>query len=83
MKQFRDGYFSESTEGKQLIQEYYDIAPTIVKRIDRQENRKELYQDLYEEYLVPCIRKIEEQDYEACKTLYQDMVLKLKERYIQ
>ena len=65
-----------------MMEAYYDIAPTIVKRIDRQEDRDAVYRNLYEEYLLPCIRKIEAQDYEACKVRYQEMVMELKARYI-
>lgn len=82
LKKYRDRYLELTEEGHALVEAYYDIAPTIVKRIDRQENRKEIYRNLYEEYLLPCIRQIEEQDYEACKIWYQKMVLELKERYI-
>ena len=38
--------------------------------------------DRYEEYLLPCIRKIETQDYEACKVRYQEMVMEMKALYI-
>lgn len=82
LKEYRDHYLESTEEGHALVEEYYDIAPTIVKRIDRQEDRKLVYQKLYEEYLLPCLRKIEERDYEACREQYQKMVLDLKTRYI-
>lgn len=82
LKEYRDHYLESTGEGHALVEAYYDIAPTIVKRIDRQEDRKAVYRNLYEEYLLPCIQKIEEQDYEACKAWYQKMVLELRERYI-
>lgn len=82
LKEYRDRYLESTEEGHALVEAYYDIAPTIVKRIDRQKDREVIYQNLYEEYLLPCIQKIERQDYEACKEQYQRMVLNLKAQYI-
>ena len=64
------------------MEEYYDIAPTIVKRIGRRPDRKEIYERLYRDYLLPCIRSIEARDYDACQERYQKMVLDLKTQYI-
>lgn len=82
LREYRDHYLEPTEEGHALVEAYYDIAPTIVKRIDRQDSRKEIYRKLYEDYLLPCIRRIEEQDYEACREQYQKMVLELKAEYI-
>ncbi len=82
LKSYRDQYLEKTPEGHALVEEYYDLAPTIVKRIERQPDRKELYQELYQEYLLPCIRSIEAGDPEACRETYQEMVLKLKDRYM-
>lgn len=73
---------SATKEGRALVEAYYDIAPTIVKRINRQPDRDQIYQKLYQEYLLPCIDQIEAQEYEACKAGYQEMVLALKEKYM-
>lgn len=51
LKDYRDQYMESDPERKEMVDEYYDIAPTIVKRMDRCDNRKELYQDLYDRYL--------------------------------
>ena len=82
LKDYRDQYMEKDPAKKEMVDEYYDIAPTIVKRIDRTENRQEVYQDLYERYLVPCIHEIEEGKYEECCKRYEDMVLDLKSRYL-
>ncbi len=36
--------------------EYYDIAPTIVERHEKERIKGDL-QSVYEDYLMPCIRK--------------------------
>jgi hypothetical protein len=68
-------------EGHALVEEYYDIAPTIVKRMEKEPDRQACYQRLYVQYLAPCIRDIEAERYEQCREHYEKMVLELKERY--
>lgn len=82
LKDYRDNYLEPTPEGHALVEEYYDIAPTIVKRMDRQDNRDVLYKALYEDYVMPCIQDIESQEYEACREKYQEMVLSLKAKYL-
>lgn len=82
LKQYRDGYLSGNEEGKQLICEYYDMAPTIVKRMEKREDRAEIYQHLYQEYIAPCVRLIEEGKNEECLETYREMVEMLRTEYL-
>ena len=82
MKQFRDGYFAGSEEGKQLIEEYYDIAPTIVKRIAREADPEEKYRYLWNTYIRKCVDHIEEEQNEQCSRLYKSMMAELKAEYM-
>lgn len=82
LKDYRDKYLEPTAEGHALVEEYYNIAPTIVKRLEKQPERSRLYRELYQNYLMPCIREIENQEYEACRERYQEMVLDLKARYM-
>ncbi|MCI8853085.1 MAG: hypothetical protein HFI30_08430 [Lachnospiraceae bacterium] len=82
LRHYRDTYLMGTREGRALVEEYYDIAPTIVTRINRQENRAQVYQQIWNEYLKPCIRYIEGQNLQECESCYTDMVLELKGRYI-
>lgn len=82
LKEYRDRYLEQTKEGHALVEEYYDIAPTIVKRMGREADREGVYRELYERYLKPCIEDIEAGDYERCGERYQEMVVTLKERYV-
>lgn len=82
LKDYRDKYLESTPEGHVMIEEYYDIAPTIVKRVERQPDRDLIYQELYQTYIRSCIQKIENQEYETCREMYQQMVLELKNRYM-
>lgn len=81
LKSYRDNYLEPTPEGHKLVAEYYDIAPTIVKRMEKEPDSKKLYREIYDRYLRPCIHEIEEQRMEECKELYFQMVTELKEKY--
>lgn len=81
LRTFRDRYLLKSADGQALVNEYYDIAPTIVKHINKLENAKQVYEGIWEQYLARCIRFIENNENEACVSLYKEMVLNLKEKY--
>ncbi len=81
-RKFRDEWLAEQPNGKDLIQEYYEIAPTIVNLIDKDKNRTEIYENINRQYLLPCLKLIEEQDYEECKEKYVAMVENLRKHYI-
>lgn len=82
LRAYRDGYLSETEEGRRIVEEYYNIAPTIVKRIDRQEDAHNIYRGIWEEYLSRCIRLIEEDEKDKCKELYISMVRSLEKEYL-
>lgn len=82
LRAYRDGYLSETEEGRLIVEEYYNIAPTIVKRIDRQEDADNIYRGIWEEYLSRCIRLIEEDEKDKCKELYISMVRSLEKEYL-
>ncbi len=82
LREYRDQYMLESEEGIRTVEEYYNIAPTIVKRIDRQENAAEVYAGIWEEYVNPCVHLIEEGKKQECQELYSDMVRELEKKYL-
>jgi hypothetical protein len=82
LKSFRDGYMMQTEERSALVREYYDIAPTIVKRIAKDPCRKKIYTDLWDRYIFPCTRLVAEGKYEECLALYKTMVMELDERYV-
>lgn len=81
LRNYRDEYLAKQPDGEELIREYYDVAPTIVKRINHQENKDEIYHEVWDAYLKPCLSMIETGDNEACKERYIRMVHELQERY--
>lgn len=82
LRDYRDNYLAKTDSGRALVQEYYDIAPTIVKRISRQENAEDIYMDIWNQYLKPCVSLIEEGKEEECCETYTDMVHSLQGKYL-
>lgn len=83
LREYRDDYLmNEAEDGQDLISQYYDIAPTIVKRIDKEEQSAAIYQGIWEEYLQPCIRLIEGDCKGETKELYSSMVRDLSNKYV-
>ncbi len=82
LRAYRDDYLLSSEEGKAIVEEYYNIAPTIVNRIGREEKAAEIYEEIYKAYISPCVKLIEAGEQEACKEQYMNMVYELKGRYM-
>lgn len=81
LRSFRDDYLLQSPDGEAMVHEYYDVAPSIVKHIGRREDADQIYEDIWQQYLSPCIRLIEADRKEECVELYRHMVYDLKEQY--
>ncbi len=82
LRNYRDTYLTSQPGGKELIEQYYSVAPQIVFGIDQMRDAKDIYRDIYREYLSPCISLIENQEYEICKQMYSGMVLELENTYL-
>lgn len=83
IKDFRDGYLSSTKEGQALIEEYYDIAPTLVKRIEKDVCAKEKYFRLWNTYLALCVAYIKAGEMENCKETYCGMIEELRSEYMR
>ena len=81
LRSYRDGYLSSTEEGERAIAAYYDVAPTIVKHINALEDAPSVYRGIYEAYIQPCIRMIEEGKNQECADKYYEMVCDMKDMY--
>lgn len=82
MKQYRDTYLLQQPDGERLIHEYYDIAPTIVKRIEKEASPEEKYLYLWNHYIRHCVDLLENNRQEQCREVYETMMNELKEEYM-
>lgn len=82
LRSYRDRYLMGTEAGARLVEEYYNISPTIVKKISKRADSHKIYQDIWENYLNPCVRLIEEDKPAECKELYRTMVRTLEKQYL-
>ncbi len=83
LRDYRDRYLLSQEDGSAIVDSYYNIAPTIVKRIDKSEDRDAAYRMLWEQYIRPCVSLIEENRNEECKVTYETMVNMLRKKYME
>lgn len=80
---FRDGYLRACEDGPQLIEEYYDTAPSIVWAIEGSSDRERRYAEIREKWLEPCFADLQAGQLNRCKTRYTDMVRQLQKEYLR
>lgn len=78
---YRDNYLMKLENGEAMVQKYYDLAPTIVKHINRQEHAAEIYAMIWQQYLSPCLHMIENGENRTCMELYVSMVKEMQAAY--
>ena len=78
LRHFRDAWLTKQAGGAALIAEYYRIAPPIVEKLNASEWRDKMYQDIWWQYILPCVSLIEQESYEPCRVLYEKMVRDIK-----
>ena len=77
-RSFRDNWLKKQVDGESLIADYYEIAPLIVTKINNLPNATQIYKFIWQKYLNPCLKLIENGDNQTCKNLYVKMVKILK-----
>lgn len=82
LRHFRDSYLAGIEEGKAEICEYYHVAPTIVSNIRKLPDSLKIFEKIYEELVLPCVKMINEGRNEDAHTLYRAYTFLLKEQYI-
>lgn len=78
LRNFRDEYMKKTKEGKELVDEYYKVAPQIVKFIDSSSQKGDYYQYIYG-VICECMELLKNGNNEAVLEAYKNMVVRLKE----
>ena len=78
LRKFRDEFMITDSERKKLVEEYYIIAPIIVRQIKRMKNSNKMFEMLRDEFILPCIMFIEKGCNDCAMNRYRAMVLTCK-----
>lgn len=81
LRRFRDEWLSKQPGGKETIEEYYRIAPGIVRSIESMGESKVLFQRIYDEMVCPCVRAIQEERPKEAWALYERMTRELEKKF--
>lgn len=76
LRWFRDNFVSDDD-----INHYYSTAPIIVNAINEYPNYLEIYNSIYENIILFCIKAIENGQYELAYERYRSSVLVLEEQF--
>ncbi|MGB3259389.1 CFI-box-CTERM domain-containing protein [Paenisporosarcina sp.] len=80
-KKYRDERLRFDHDGRDLIMEYYRIAPLIVEQIDVQKNAKDIYLRIYNRFIKVGYDYLQTNDLENAKNTYIAMVKELCEEF--
>jgi len=81
LRAFRDGFLSKSAHGRELIERYYQLAPTIVEAINSENNSGKIYAELYQ-IIKSCVNAIKDGRSEEAIAIYRNMTNMLAKKYL-
>lgn len=81
LRHFRDEQLMQTPEGRELVTEYYRIAPTVCRKIDAAPDAAQTWSDVYNSLVDPVVKLIDAGQFEAARDLYQQRTLALRERF--
>ena len=76
LRWFRDNFVSNED-----IELYYQVAPIIVKNIEKLNDNNKIYNYIYEFIVEACVKAIENGDYDFAYNRYKNSVLALNEQF--
>ena len=82
LRKYRDQLIKEDPEFKEIVLEYYKVAPQIVAEINKDENKDQILDNIYNELVVPVTNYLKDGQIDKAKEHYINIYNKLKEKYI-
>jgi hypothetical protein len=80
LRGFRDNYLLKSSEGEQLVKDYYRIGPRIVKLLLADRHKDKLFSFILEQVNSAC-DALEKNQNQMAETIYRDNVIYLIEYF--
>lgn len=81
LRDFRDKHINDTANGRELVLEYYRIAPMIIDKINSESDPASIYKSLWTYYIEPSCREIKKSNYRVAKEIYIKMVISLCVRF--
>ncbi len=77
LRNFRDNYLAQMNNGKDEIEEYYRIAPSIVSEIDKLPDAQNIWENIYSELVERCLQMIKGKSFFEAYLYYKAYTLEL------
>lgn len=74
LRWFRDNVMMSSPQGKNLVQQYYLMAPEVVEAVNQRPDAMQVYQAIYGQYLKPAVEAVKAGDYQKALSIYSEMI---------
>jgi len=55
LRSFRDSYMLSSPEKASMVKDYYDKAPAVVASLAKLPNRREIYSQMRQQFILPAV----------------------------
>jgi hypothetical protein len=74
LRKFRDHFMLQSAELRQEVYWYYKHAPAIVEKLKAMENSPEIYNEMWNTYILPAVHAVKSYKYETAYSIYKELV---------
>lgn len=74
-------WFRDKFVCKEDIEHYYEIAPIILENINRLDNCNKLYNEIYENVILLCVKAIDNNEHNLAYNIYKNCIINLEEEY--
>ena len=81
LRSFRDNYMRNTERGSEEICEYYHVAPAIVEKIKALPDAVSIFENIYNQLVLPCVELIDRGENELAHSKYRDYVNMLRAQY--
>ena len=81
LRSFRDNYLLASSAGKELVAEYYTIAPSLCRAIAESPLAAQIWEYIYREVVHKTIVMITQQSFAEASNHYRQIVYELKSQF--
>jgi hypothetical protein len=82
LRWFRDNVMSQDEAMSADVAEYYEIAPKIVEAIAAEQDKQEILTALKQSYICPAVELVKQGEHSLAYEIYKDMVLTLKQKFL-
>ena len=82
LRWFRDKYVLTSSEGRQRVEEYYNIAPEVVEIIKQRSDAKEIFSEIYGRWVRPAVNAIQLGHHHQAHAIFEEVVTESRKRFL-